>query len=156
MKNKSLFLTLIILISLNAVYFGIQNIDKATAIVQADSFDDLALINEQPTPQELLDLEEAYQQRLELITNSPNQIRLKLDRAIDGYPAKIVSVNYSRMYVVVDIWGWMTEGTDSSCEMASKMFHNITSLGFTLEVQGEFVPSRENPMDVAWTQYLMS
>ena len=160
MKTKTLLLVFTILACLNFIYFGIQAVDKATAVVQADGFDDLELQDQPLTASETRLLDETYQQLMpeDEPEQTPSEIRLEiaLDRILDNHPVRIVSLHHPRKYIIINISGWMTEGTDTACEMAAEIFHAITGLGLTLEVHGEFVPSRVNPMDNVWTTYLTS
>lgn len=78
-------------------------------------------------------------------------LELAIDRIIYGYPIRILDVDHPRKYLIIEISGWMTAGTDINCEQAMEVFHRLTGLGLTLEVRGEWVPSRENPMTHAWT-----
>ena len=157
--KKSLFLVIVILACLNFIYFGIQVVDKTMAVVQADGFDDLELVDQPITPAEIRILDEAYQQLMpeDEPEQTPAEIRLEiaLDRILDNHPVRIVSLHHPRKYIVIHISGWMVEGTDIACEMAADVFHEITGLGLTLEVRGEFVPSAVNPMDHRWTTYLI-
>jgi hypothetical protein len=155
MKIKSLLLIITILACLNFIYFGIQAVDKATAVVQANGFDDLELIDQPLTPTEPKALEEGYRQ-MRHESQTPKQLKILIDRILEEYPAQIVSIDKRNRYVVIEIYDWMTEGTDRSCELAAECFHAITSLDLTLEVQGSFVPSLVNPMDNIWTLHLVS
>ena len=165
--KKSLFLVFVILACLNFIYFGIQAVNKTIAVVQADGFDNLELQDQPLTPTELKDLEKGYREMaresrsFELengdIPQTWAEIKLErdLDDILENKPARIISLNYPRKYIIIHISGWMTEGTDTACEMAVEIFHAITGLGLTLEVHGEFVPSAVNPMDHRWTTYLI-
>jgi hypothetical protein len=164
--RKSLFLTLIVLICLNLVYLGVSTVNKATAIVEADSLDNLAMLESDLTPTELRHLEEAYQEmetefrRFKLEDGEIPQTwaEISLERELDDIlidnPAHIVSLSHKRQYIVIYIHGWMTDGSDISCQLAADIFHQITSLDLTLKVIGEFVPSVINPMNKTWTEYL--
>ena len=83
--------------------------------------------------------------------------------ALWGNPASLLSLERtgdsgeaSGWYAVIEIGGWMTDGTDICCQKAAEVFHAVCSIpGVVLEVRGDFVPSAVNPMDVRWTGYIL-
>jgi hypothetical protein len=88
----------------------------------------------------------------------------RVDEILDGYPAFIVSLEHTGdlgetgdWYVLIDISGRLVKGSDSACYEAGLLFHEICKIkGMVLEVNGEFVPSTINPMDVRWTAELVA
>jgi hypothetical protein len=86
-----------------------------------------------------------------LIPEITRIVEEKSSRQADVY---VVSYDPERKYLVIRISGFYTQGSDSACQYAGELFHQLCSLGVKLEVRGDFVPSAVNPMTVAWTKVL--
>ena len=167
MKPKSAFLIFTILACLNFIYISIQAVNMATATAQADGFDELELIDQPLTPEEIRTLDEGYRQmaiehhRFLVedgdLPQTPAEVELEiaLDRILGENPVRILILDHPRKYIVLETSGWMVDGSDICCEKTADIFHQICMLGLTLRVVGEFVPSRINPMTSVWTTYLI-
>ena len=167
MKSKSAFLIFTILACLNFIYISIQAVNMATATAQADGFDELELIDQPLTPEEIRTLDEGYRQmaiehhRFLVedgdLPQTPAEIELEiaLDRILGENPARILTLNHPQKYIIIKTSGWMVNPSDITCEQTAEIFHRICMLGLTLRVIGDFVPSRVNPMDSVWTTYLI-
>jgi len=175
-KMSITFIAIVAVLCLNAVYWGVQAVDQAEA-------DDLAMLSTPPegfTSAEITALDAGYRaleraagtfrredgertydddEDLSPIdlpqTPQERNMEIQIDRIISGYPAKVVSIDHSKKYLVIEAYGWLTRGTDLDCERAMDLFDRLTGLGFILEVQGEWVPSPVNPMNHEWTQYMI-
>lgn len=91
------------------------------------------------------------------------QMRVNIEENLDGYPAVLTSLEptgdngENRWAATIYIDGWMTNGTDTDCYQASKLFDIICNMAdIELTVQGSFVPSSLNPMTKEWTKILVS
>ena len=78
----------------------------------------------------------------------------RINDAIRGYPAEAVLIDHDKKTIQLDIDDWMTSGTDAACEQSARLFLALTELGFTIHVEGSFVPSNYNPIDLVWARHL--
>ena len=70
----------------------------------------------------------------------------------------IVSYDRNDQFMVIHISGFLTLGSDAACYEFAEMIMNLMYVEdrLTIFVTGDFVPSRENPIDYAWAKKLVS
>jgi hypothetical protein len=87
----------------------------------------------------------------------------RVEETLDGFPAEIIVLEHTgdegedTWYVVVEISGYLVDGTDMGCQSAAEIFFRICSIpGMELEVQSEegWVPTTKNPMRLPWARVL--
>ena len=88
----------------------------------------------------------------------------RIEETLDGFPAEIVALEHTGdegedlWYVVVELSGYLVNGTDMGCQSAAEVCYRICSIpGMELEVQSEagWVPTAKNPMKLDWATVLI-
>ena len=87
----------------------------------------------------------------------------RVAETIDSFPAEIIALEHTgdegeeQWYVVIEISGFLVDGTDMGCQSAAEVFCRICEIpGMELEVQSEegWVPTTKNPMTLEWARFL--
>lgn len=69
----------------------------------------------------------------------------------------VVSFDPIRRYLVIKIEGLYTEGSDSMNQLFSEMIWDFMKIDdrLIIEVKGEWIPSKFNPIDCEWAKFLL-
>jgi len=88
----------------------------------------------------------------------------RVEETLDGFPAKVVSLEHTGdegeedWYAIIMIGGYLIDGTDMGCQSAAEIFYRVCEIpGMVLEVQSEgwFIPTSKNPMTLEWAKVLV-
>lgn len=71
----------------------------------------------------------------------------------NGYP--FVITKQERNLISIKLHDSLVEGSDGACYEAAKVINSLCEQGFTVWVDNDWVPSKKNPIDLAWSRVLV-
>jgi hypothetical protein len=147
-EKKGVIMASLVVFPILIVLFNFQLEQQMDAIVKTTA-SDIRIVNDQMDT----DIQMEAWARDFVIYHVTKQVMEKLN----GYTARFVGYDYESNIIKIEIYGNLTSGSDTACQEASYLFHSLTNnlVEAQLEVTGDWVPSRKNPMDREWTQYLI-